>query len=108
KGCYLGQEIMARIEARGRVKRGLARLTFDREPQVDRSSAPGGDGNAVRDEAGRSVGRLGTIVVHPDRGAMALAVLRFDAVERTLRCGDATVREVRWPDPRSAPEPRPA
>ncbi len=82
KGCYLGQEIMARIEARGRVRRGLARLTFDRLPN-ERPLVNG---------AGRTVGRLGTVVRDPESGPSALAVVRRDVRADDLRCGDARVR----------------
>ncbi len=70
KGCYLGQEIMARVAARGAVRRGLATLELDGEP-------------AGRDVVadGRVVGRLGTVARLPDGSWRALAVLRGDVGE---------------------------
>lgn len=73
KGCYLGQEIMARIEARGNLRRGLARLTL--------SAAPSGERQIKLD--GRTVGVLGSValVERPEGAAPvveALAVLRAD------------------------------
>ena len=67
KGCYLGQEIMARIEARGTVRRALRGVRLEGEPEHDEVEA-----------AGRSVGRLGTSVPHPELGWIALAVVRSD------------------------------
>lgn len=64
KGCYIGQEVVARLEARGgnvnKMMRGL-RL----------SAAAAGD-TAVRAE-GREVGRVTTAAVSPRRGPIALA-----------------------------------
>jgi tRNA-modifying protein YgfZ len=70
KGCYLGQEIMARIEARGAVHRRLARLTFVEPP-------PGGESRDVLDERrDRIVGRVGTVACLPGGRWAGLAVLR--------------------------------
>ncbi len=69
KGCYLGQETMARVEARGNLKRGLARLDLAAVPQ-------GSDRNVYA--GGRLMGRLGTVVERPSGGALALAVVRRD------------------------------
>jgi tRNA-modifying protein YgfZ len=78
KGCYLGQEIMARVEARGSLRRGPARLALSSAPtdSADRS---------VRDGEGRPVGRVGT-AAPTVLGWRALAVLRLDvAVGAPLR-----------------------
>lgn len=76
KGCYLGQEIMARIEARGNLRRSLARLVLSGAPEFQ------GDDRPITLE-GRTVGRLGsTVQLEGMAGApstfMALAVLRND------------------------------
>ncbi len=70
KGCYLGQEIMARIEARGNVRRSLARLSL--------AAAPVATDLAVHAEGDRVVGRVGTVARGPDGVWRALAVLRND------------------------------
>lgn len=72
KGCYLGQEIMARIEARGKLRRELGGLILEGEPAAD--------DREIRLE-GKLVGRLGTVVRHPRLGLLALAVLRSDLPE---------------------------
>lgn len=79
KGCYLGQEIMARIEARGKVRRKLVGLRLDGKPDV--SDIRLGE---------KTVGRLGTVVQHPEWGVLALAVLRGGIkAEEVLEVGDA-------------------
>ncbi|MCC6311029.1 MAG: hypothetical protein IT345_08965 [Trueperaceae bacterium] len=84
KGCYLGQEIMARIEARGNVRRALAHVRLAGDPRP-RGEPPGPDGEAWRElrAGGRTVGRLGTVVEAEDGGFEALAVMRSDVAEAT-------------------------
>ncbi|HLV12562.1 MAG TPA: hypothetical protein VKY42_08955 [Trueperaceae bacterium] len=67
KGCYLGQEIMARIEARGAVRRGLRGLELEGEPAGAEVAADG-----------RVIGRLGTVARLPGGAVRALAVVRND------------------------------
>jgi folate-binding protein YgfZ len=66
KGCYLGQEIMARLEARGNTRYQLMGLLGQKE-------IPSG---AEVFREGRPVGRVGTSVESPTHGAIALALLR--------------------------------
>ncbi len=82
KGCYLGQEIMARIEARGNVKRALARVRLAGDPRHG-SGSVGAGADAWRElrAAGRVVGRLGTVVEAGSEGFAALAVMRTDVSE---------------------------
>lgn len=60
KGCYLGQEAMAKIHFRGKVNRRLARLRLD-------APAPGGDLLL----GGEKVGRITSVA-----GTVALGVVR--------------------------------
>lgn len=71
KGCYLGQEIMARIEARGKLRRGLRRLTLAATPDVSEPEL-----RAIT-SGGRRVGLLGTVAEFEGE-VQALAVLRLD------------------------------
>lgn len=66
KGCYLGQEIMARLEARGNTRYQLMGLLGQKE-------LPSG---AEVFREGKRVGRVGTAVESPRLGAIALALLR--------------------------------
>jgi tRNA-modifying protein YgfZ len=69
KGCYRGQETVARVHNLGRPPRMLALLHLD--GSVERPST----GDAVLTN-GRAVGRLGTVVEHVDLGPVALALLK--------------------------------
>lgn len=69
KGCYRGQETVARVHNLGKPPRMLVLLHLD--GSADRPST----GDAVL-ASGRSVGRLGTVVDHVDLGAVALALVK--------------------------------
>jgi len=69
KGCYRGQETVARVHNLGRPPRMLVLLHLD--GSVDRPST----GDPVL-AGGRAVGRLGTVVEHVDLGPVALALLK--------------------------------
>jgi folate-binding protein YgfZ len=80
KGCYVGQETVARLHYRGKPNRQLRGL---------RLSTPVASGTPlVLGE--REVGRVGSSVVSPRHGAIALALVRREAsVGDELAAGDA-------------------
>jgi folate-binding protein YgfZ len=69
KGCYIGQETVARLHYRGKPNRHLRGLRLEAALQ---------DGAPVR-LADREIGNVGTAVVSPANGPIALAVLRREA-----------------------------
>jgi folate-binding protein YgfZ len=69
KGCYVGQETVARLHYRGKPNRHLRGL---------RLSAPAASGDELR-LAERSVGRLGSSVHSAELGPIALALVRREA-----------------------------
>jgi folate-binding protein YgfZ len=69
KGCYVGQETVARLHYRGKPNRHLRGL---------RLSAPAATGEELR-LGERSVGRLGSSVLSPALGPIALALVRREA-----------------------------
>lgn len=74
KGCYIGQEIVARIDARGRVNRGLTgfRLLGGNPPEPD---------TAVQVE-GKDVGRVTSSAISPTYGVpIALGYIRREHEE---------------------------
>lgn len=81
KGCYVGQEVTARMKHKTELRKGLATVT------VAGDATPG---SAIVDDQGRAVGTLHTV-----SGGLALAYLRFDRADGAMTAGDATVV---WPD----------
>lgn len=71
KGCYPGQETVARVHNLGQVQRRLAGLRF--EPSGDGLPVPGTD--LVADD-GRRAGQLRSVVDHPRLGPIGLAYVR--------------------------------
>ena len=69
KGCYRGQETVARVHNLGKPPRMLVLLHLD--GSADRPAT----GDPVL-AGGRPVGRLGTVVDHVDLGPIALALLK--------------------------------
>jgi folate-binding protein YgfZ len=71
KGCYIGQEPVARLHYRGKPNRRLRGL---------RLSAPVGHGEPLR-LGDRELGTIGTACLSPALGPIALAVIRREASE---------------------------
>ena len=69
KGCYIGQETVARLHYKGKPNRRLRGLRLE---------SPSVDGEPVR-LGERELGTLGTVVVSPVHGPIALAILRREA-----------------------------
>jgi folate-binding protein YgfZ len=85
KGCYVGQEIVARTQHLGRLKRRLYRLRVDTDDAPATGASLYEAGFAQTAEA---AGQLINVCLHPDGGSAALAVIRIDAVGKTaLRLG---------------------
>jgi tRNA-modifying protein YgfZ len=79
KGCYVGQETVARLFYRGKPNRHLRGLKL---------SGPGSKGDPLR-LGEKEVGRLGTVVVSPVHGPIALALVRREAAPgETVAVGD--------------------
>ncbi|MFW0796641.1 folate-binding protein [Gordonia sp. CPCC 205515] len=70
KGCYRGQETVARVHNLGKAPRRLVLLHLD--GSTDERPAPGDPVTA----GGRTVGRVGTVVDHFELGPIALALVK--------------------------------
>jgi folate-binding protein YgfZ len=85
KGCYIGQETVARLHYKGRPNRHLRGLRLD-------APVAGGDAVMLDD---REIGRVGTAALSPALGPIALAILRREAEPGSrVTVGDATGAEV--------------
>lgn len=76
KGCYVGQEVTARMKHKTELRKGLARVA------VTGPAEPGSEISAN----GKAVGTL-----HSRAGDAALAYLRFDRAEGDMTAGEARV-----------------
>ena len=76
KGCFVGQEIVARMKHKTVLKKGLAKV------QITGAASPG---DAITAD-GKAVGTLHTV-----SGNTGLAYLRFDRATGTMQAGNATL-----------------
>ncbi len=93
KGCYLGQELVARIDSRGHVNRWLAGLQID-----DEEVPPPG---TQLEREGRGVGSITSAAWSASRGlTVALAMLRVEITPgESLHAGGAEAKVVALPMP---------
>ena len=94
KGCYAGQEIIARIHWRGHVAKRLAGVILDRDAE------PPADARLREPAGGREAGRVTSSVFSPRlRARVALALVKYDflapGTELKLFSGDAEVSAAR-------------
>lgn len=78
KGCYVGQEVTARMRHKTELRKGLARV------RVEGAAPP--PGAPVTSADGKAAGALYTVA-----GGAGLAHLRFDRATGPMRAGEATV-----------------
>lgn len=89
KGCYPGQEPVARLHHRGHANRGLRVLALDGE------DLPEHDTPLTLD--GKEVGRVTSAARDPAGGVLALAFVRHEVPgDADLRLGGRVVRQVPW------------
>jgi tRNA-modifying protein YgfZ len=82
KGCYIGQETVARVHFRGHVNRFLRRMRF-----VTRPAPP--KGAELVDETGKVIGEIRSSALSPRFGGVALGMVR-----REVQPG--TTLQARW------------
>ena len=79
KGCYTGQEVVARVHFRGHVNRHLRGLAHPGTEPLPR-------GGQLVDDTGKPVGEVRSAVVSPRLGGVALAMVRREVpLGATLR-----------------------
>lgn len=84
KGCYIGQETVARVHFRGHVNRFLRRLRF-----ITRPAPP--KGAELVDESGKVIGEIKSAALSPRFGGVALGMVRREILP-------GTTLQARWPD----------
>jgi folate-binding protein YgfZ len=96
KGCYPGQETVARVHNLGQVQRRLAGLRFQPPGNGGPAALPAPRTDLVTDD-GRRAGQLRSVVDHPRLGPIGLAyVRRVVDTGRLVQAGDrvATVMDL--------------
>ena len=78
KGCYVGQEVTARMKHKTELKKGLRRVVLDAEVPV---------GTPILTADGREAG-----AVHTQSGGRGIAYLRFDRLGDGMTAGGVPVR----------------
>ena len=76
KGCYVGQEIVARMKHKTELRKGL------RQVKVTGTTTPGTTIMAGEKPAG---------VIYTQHGGLALVYLRFDRITERMTAGDAVI-----------------
>ncbi|WP_417607108.1 YgfZ/GcvT domain-containing protein [Primorskyibacter flagellatus] len=80
KGCYVGQEVTARMRHKTELRKGFALV------EVDGDADPGAE---ITTAEGKPAGTL-----HTRSGDKAIAYLRFDRARDEMKAGDATLRRL--------------
>lgn len=91
KGCYPGQEVVARSQYRGAIKRRAF---------VAHTAASAHAGDEVLDAGGQSAGQIAQAVAAPGRdnsGCAVIAVLALDAVPQPLTVRGAPLQDIHMP-----------
>jgi folate-binding Fe-S cluster repair protein YgfZ len=90
KGCYTGQEVVARMQYLAALKRRLfqATLRTDTPPQV-------GDELVLCAERAQEIGKIVNVIAHPDGHYHLLAVVAIDAAQTQTIC-DNSGNTLQW------------
>jgi folate-binding protein YgfZ len=89
KGCYIGQEIIARIHFRGHIAKKLIGLVFE---EVNASVNPNDE---LKSTDGKNAGKITSVAFSPKLNqTIALAFVRYDylAEETTLKIGEISAK----------------
>jgi folate-binding protein YgfZ len=79
KGCYIGQEIIARIKYRGHVAKKLTGLLFQKEEVIE-------TGSIVSSVEGKNIGRVTSAALSPKLGrTIALGYVRYEHLDPGTR-----------------------
>jgi len=80
KGCYVGQEVTARMKHKTTLRKGLFQVAVGGAAPI---------GTEITNSAGKTVGTL-----YAQAGGLGLAYLRLDRVDGSMQAGDATVEMI--------------
>ncbi len=89
KGCYLGQEPIARLDAMGHINRAVRRISVNASPEDCQNAA-------IRHSRSGELGKITSVAPQPEsNSALALAVIRVHGIDFS---GDLTVHNAEGHD----------
>ncbi len=97
KGCYIGQEIIARIHFRGHVAKRLTGISATEQGAASGDLKPGSE---LTSADGKNAGRVTSVTISPKlQKAIGLAYIRYDYLSEgtELTTGDTAVRVASLP-----------
>ena len=83
KGCYPGQEVVARLNYLGKTKRRMYRLLLDtgQLPAI---------GDAISNDSDKEAGKILNAAINPDGKVEALAIMKISEADTALHLSDKT------------------
>lgn len=100
KGCYIGQEIIARIYFRGHVAKQMRGLIFDENETGNTRVSKGENELELKSAEGKNAGKITSITFSPKLGkTISLAFVRYEflAEGTKLKLGDADAEVINLP-----------
>ncbi|MEO8041551.1 MAG: glycine cleavage T C-terminal barrel domain-containing protein [Acidobacteriota bacterium] len=97
KGCYIGQEIIARIHFRGHVAKMLTGITSTEPGAASGDLKPGSE---LKSTDGKNAGRITSVTISPKlQRAIGLAYIRYDylSVGTELLAGETAIKVASLP-----------
>jgi tRNA-modifying protein YgfZ len=97
KGCYIGQEIIARIHFRGHVAKQLTGIKSSKTPASDDVLKPGQE---LQSSDGKNAGRITSVTISPRlQRAIGLAYVRYEHLSdgTELMAGDTSIEVTSLP-----------
>ena len=90
KGCYPGQEVVARLNYLGKTKRRMYRLQIntDQLPTI---------GESISSDSDKAAGKILNAVINPAGKIEALAILKIAEADKTLMLSDSTIEILALP-----------
>jgi len=90
KGCYPGQEVVARLNYLGKTKRRMYHL------QINTNQLPA-IGENISSDSDKAAGKLLNVAINPAGKVEALAILKIAEADKTLMLSDNTIEILELP-----------
>ena len=91
KGCYPGQEVVARLHYLGKASRRMYRVEANNNDEI----SAGDDIYQTDSESNQSIGKIVATVREDDNKLAGLAILRIESAQQLLAVGSPTGSSLR-------------